>query len=266
MSLIAFAVRVCTVRALLGQTLAGNAVEDAPVDPIPVGKLPQPYIAVFTDTESNRPDARSMIEGDHVQDLVLHIILPAELKLTVDGQVYDFSAQQSGAALVIDLIYRQVENVLMAGQSVWSNLWRAFVLKFDEVDARAYVLQTGTESGVRVPAREIVLRCSTLFSPPLGNVPEGPWADLIAALSADPETQGFAPLLAGAITGENLPRWRRDEAELGLANSEMLGLGLGPLGGQQTDDEVLNTEVTFTEAGQLDPPFTIDNGVPEYGA
>lgn len=230
MSLCAFALRYCTVKAFTGRTLAGDQVYDFPLDAIALAlDSPVPVIAVFTDTESNVPDGKALITGIHHQDLEVHVFLPTELKLTIGSTEYDFQGRQSGAALVIDAMMRQMQRILMEDTGIWSVLWRQLVTDIVSYDSRAYVLATGTNSGIRVPARQFMMRCETLWDPPFGQAPTGFWADFLAALTADPDSAGLDALLAGMLIGEALPDWRVQSAEIGASTDDARRLGIGPV-------------------------------------
>ncbi len=262
MSLAAFAIRTCTVCALRGRTLAGAAVYDSPVDMAGmVEEAATPSIFVFSDMERLEGlSTRDLIAGDNTIDLALMIVLPTVFEATIGGATVEFEDGAAGAAVAIDLIYRQVQRALMDEASVWSRLWNVFVASVHEVEAHAYVLPVGKGNVQRkLPARAIRLVIQPLREPPFGAEPRDVWAELVAALQTDPGYAPLAPLLAGAIQGDALPGWRVDALEVGDTAADAIAMGYGPLGGGAMDPLVPAVEVDVRQAvpGAAETTFTV---------
>ncbi|MGI3901240.1 MAG: hypothetical protein ACRYGP_13850 [Janthinobacterium lividum] len=269
MSLAAFALRTCAVRALRGRTLAGaTAVYDSPVDMADLAeKATTPSIFVFSDLERLTSLAtRDVLDGDNTVDLAMMIVLPAEFQATVGGATVTFDDRRAGAAAAIDLIYRQVERALLDESSVWSGLWVRFVFKLVEVEAHAYVLPVGKGPVLRkLPARAIRIVIQPLQEPGFGVEPEGIWAEFVTAMAGDAGLAPLAPLFAAAIQGDALPEWRVDALELGDTVADAIELGYGPLGGGAGDD-VVTMGLATIDVGSPDASpvtFTVVEGQPE---
>ncbi len=252
MSLAAFALRTCAVRALRGRTLAGAAVYDSPVDMADrAEKATTPSIFVFSDLERlTGLSTRDVFDGEHTVDLAMMIVLPAEFQATVGGATVTFDDRQAGAAAAIDIIYRQVERALLDESSVWSGLWVVLVAGIVEVEAHAYVLPVGKGAVLRkLPARAIRIVIHPLQEPSFGAAPQDIWAEFVTAMAGDPGLAPLAPIFAAAIEGDALPDWRVEALDNGDTVEDAIAMGYGPLGGGAGDDVVPMAQVTVREAG-----------------
>lgn len=228
MSLVSFALRTCTVRALRGVTLAGDNVFDSPVDPTDTAATSStPTIFVYSDHEwTENIDGRALLAGSRTVDLSLLIVLPAAFQATVGGATVAFQDRKAGAAAAIDIIWRQIERALLDEASVWSELWCTFVLKVASIDAHAYVLPVATGQQTRhLPARAVTISLEPIDNPMLGAAPQDAWARLITAMETAEGLAPLAPLLAAAIEGQALPQWRVDALSLGDTISDARDLG-----------------------------------------
>ena len=269
MSLAAFALRTCAVRALRGRTLAGaSAVYDSPVDMAGIAESAKtPSIFVFSDLERLTGLAtRDVLDGDNTIDLALMIVLPAEFQATVGGATVTFDDRKAGAAGAIDIIYRQVERALLDDSSVWSGLWVRFAFKLVEVEAHAYVLPVGKGPVLRkLPARAIRIVIEPLQEPCFGAEPQGIWAEFVTAMAGDPGLAPLAPIFAAAIQGDALPDWQVDALELGDTVRDAIELGYGPLGGV-AGDAIVSMGVATIDTSSPDAPAatcTVVEGQPE---
>ncbi len=270
MSLASFAVRICTVEALRGQTFAGDSIEDSPIDPIALAvTAASPVIAVFSDGEALQPAGTSFLASrddgrGHTVDLTMHVFLPTDPVIRVDGQApIALEGRESGAAVAVDLIHRQIERALGLNDGVWADLWRRAVIGIVSIEAKAYVLQT--DKGVRLPAREILLRLDVLDSPEFGDGASDFWPDFVAAMEGSDDLAPLAAVVAGAIRGDALPSWRDTQALLGLRDRDMQAIGLGPIGGTQADDVVpmASAALDDTAEGAPDPVYSVtSSGTP----
>lgn len=251
MSLAAFALRTCTVRALRGATLAGASVYDSPVDPSDLaGKASRPTIFVYSDAEHVEDfDTRDLLAGQRTVDLSLLIVLPATLEATVNGATVEFQDGKAGAAAAIDIVYRQIERALVAEETTWSQLWCTLVSRIESIHSHAYVLPVGpTGKQLHLPARGVTISVRTLQSPALGReADEWFWAPFVTAMQGDPGLSPLAPLIAGAMEGTVLPQWRVDALDVGDTVRDAIVMGYGPLGGTATDPLVPMAEVTVRE-------------------
>ena len=243
MSLASLAVRLCTIEALRGQTLAGDTIEDSPEDPVSLALAASaPFIVVYSDSEVLHGAGSSLLTSadaspHHLVDLTLHVFVPGDPTITLPNiQPVTLASRESGAALAIDLIYRQMEKALAVNDNTWANLWRRAVLGVRSIEAKAYLLQS--DKGVRVPAREIVMKLDVLDNPAFAGETSKFWPDFVAAMQGSDDLQDLAPVVAALVAGDPLPAWRAEAALLGISAEDMAALGLGPMGGQPTDAEV----------------------------
>lgn len=265
MSLAAFALRVCAVQAITGATLAGAAVVDSPIDMADRAETAStPSIFVFSDLERITDiETRAIYAGSTKVDLAFMIVLPAVFKATIGGVTLDFDDGQAGAAVAIDILYRQIIRALLDESTIWGRLFCGFAQGIDEAEAHAYVLPVGKAGAQRkLPARAIRLVIDPLNNPPMGEAPSGLWAELVTAMEGDADLAPLAPLIAAAIQGDALPDWRVDALELGDTVRDAIELGYGPLGGGAGDDVVTMGEATIdaTSPGAPAATFTIVEG------
>ena len=260
MSLVAFALRTCTVRALRGATLAGAAVYDSPVDPSDTAaKAATPTIFVYSDAEEvDGIETRALACGQRTIDLSILIVLPARFEATVNGTTVEFQDRKAGAAAAIDIIYRQIERALIAEETVWSRLWCVLVSRVESIHSHAYVLPAGAAGKqVHLPARGVTLSVRTVYSPAIGQPPQDVWADFVDAMRQDPGLAPLATLIAGAMEGTALPQWRTDALEVGDTVDDAVDMGYGAVGGGPTDALMPMVEAVVLNAVPGAPDATL---------
>lgn len=267
MSLVAFALRACTVRALRGATLAGANVFDSPVDPSDIAaKAATPTIFVFSDNEHLEGiGTRGLSAGNRTVDLSLLIVLPPEFSATLGGTTVSFNGRGAGSATGIDIIFRQIERALIDESSIWSALWCRLVSKVESVDAHAYVLPVGSnDKPTHLPARALMICVEPIDSPEMGHAPQEVWADFVAAMATDSSLAPLAPLISAAIQGDALPQWRTEALSLGDTADDAQSSGYAALGGDPTDDIVPMTQGTVDsgESDELIESYTVVDGLP----
>ena len=251
MSLVAFALRTCTVRALRDVTLAGPNVFDSPVDPSDTAaKKATPTIFVYSDAEEvGEIETRALARGQRTIDLSILIVLPAKFEATVNGATVEFEDRKAGGAAAIDLIYRQIERALIAEETVWSRLWCVLVSRVESIHAHAYVLPVGQAGKqIHLPARGVTLTVRSLASPAIGQPPEDVWADFVDAMRQDPGLAPLATLVAGAMEGTALPQWRTDALAIGDTVDDAVDMGYGALAGGPMDALVPMVEAVVRNA------------------
>jgi hypothetical protein len=259
-SLASFAVRTCTIEALRGNTLVADEIIDSPIDPIDfAGSISAPTIAVFSEAERLTPQGRSfhMTRDDtpqdgHVLTLSMMIYLPSTPVVSLPGRPdLKIDALESGAAFVFDLVYRQMVRALTLLDGPWSALWRRAVVDIDTAEMGAFVLETG--KGVRIPARQITLRLGVIDEPAFCGEAVPFWTDFVAALAASDDLADYAPIIADALAGGDLPKWRGTAALMGLSPDEAVAIGQGPVGGDSTDPIVPMMQVAVDDRAPVDP-------------
>jgi hypothetical protein len=228
MSLVAFAVRTCLWRALLGKTYAEGRVHDSAVAALDalLSDDPRPFIVVSTDDDSGDVSGHAFSEAPRKLDIVVEIVV-ASVENVGPPDMPDYQlvipATDDGFETVVNFIGRQVMRVIQADDGPFAELFRTFT-----PGDKRFTSKRGAETKPRYAARQIVLTCDTLCEPSFGVPPEGVWADLVAAMHADDILAPLAPKFATEITGETLPDWRKLQAAMGWTRAGQFAVGLGP--------------------------------------
>jgi len=241
MSLPALALRLATVFALRGQTWAGAAVLDQPVNPIEgLTRTAVPVIAVYSGDEVAKADSRDWLAGDRTMSLVIQIYLPPDLAVPNGPRI---DALRDGGELALNLIWRQVESTLLRGASLWAALWRNLVFTVHDVSSRPYLIDI--DKGPRLVARETIFSLDTIAAPGF-SAPADVWADLLTLMQSTPELEPLAGLVDSAIRGgEALPDWQQAVAILGLRDGADVALGLAPIAVTENGTVPVITEITI---------------------
>lgn len=270
MSLVALAMRIATVRALAGATLAENRVYDSAIDPIDqtITEDRAPVLVIITDDDEATPEGRDILNASRQIELVIEVAVASRVTMANpeaeegEVEVIEIPHTDAGLEITINLIGRQVMRTLLSDQGPWATLWRRIVLAPSKILSRR---GAGSEKGVRFAARQLTITTETLSEPPTGATAEGFWADFLAALEADPQVSGLAPVIRAEIEGPPLPDWRRYLADLGANPLTALAMGFGPGGiipeGVETAPEI--DVMTVESAGHA--PMELDQATIESG-
>lgn len=230
MSLAALVLRIATVYALRGETLAKDRVLDEPLDPLEdaIGAS-GPVIAVFAGGISSTIQGRDLIGAETELDLVIQTYLPDGIEASAAGRTIKLDARGSGAAMALNVIERQITRTLAGGSSAWAELWRRFALRIVSSEAQPFILRQGDGGGaVRASAREITLAVETLCDPPIGEPLPELWTDVFAEMRKHAELAAVVDWLElEAVSPGELPAWRQAQASLGLSGPGVSGIGLG---------------------------------------
>lgn len=240
MNLVALATRMCAVQALRGSTLAQQRVYDSAISPLDLTKdqEAQPLITVAVDDGEITPDGRNLLTGSQQLSLIIEVACASRVSITLppeevpegeepEQEIVTVPHTDAGLEVILDLMGRQVDRALLAG-GPWSDLFRWFVVAIPKVTHRR---GAGSEKGVRFAAHQIILTCQTLAEPAFAHVPpDGPWARLLELMRADPAMRGIANLLEAEIATPNLNVWQQAITDLGMRESNIHGIGLGPAG------------------------------------
>jgi hypothetical protein len=229
MSLAAFAIRVATVRALQAALPSNFVVIDSPVDPFAQleNNPSTPIATVYTGGLKTTHEGREIFGGDPSLDLRIQLFLPETT--TLAGLALDTRGR--GAEATLDMLYFIISRAFATGTEPWAALWGEFVLTTPEIICSSYDIETMNH--VRAAAREIQFKCDIVQEPIPGAVPAGVWADLIALIGADTQTDGLASLAAWLTTELEAPgalsQAERDRIFLGLSLFEFSQIGMGPI-------------------------------------
>ena len=257
MSLVAFGIRIATVRAIRAVIWPEFSVADSPQKPLALLADGKPLIAVYTGHDTDKMDGRELYSGDPKVSLTVQIFLPAQVTVTVAGAPLKLNTREEGAETLLDVIARRILGAFLAQDEPWSCLWAEFVQKTARSQNISYLVET---TDVRVSAREVSLECEVLYEPMPGTPPEGVWARLIALMRADTGPRSVADLadwIAGEIAGpQTLTQADRDRIDLGLSRYAAEAITFQPLAGS---DDATVAQVTVTQAGEAEPRVVIDS-------
>lgn len=253
MSLIRIALRMATVMALKGNTLADDNVLDSEIgvltEDIEGLKLKVKkgrFIAVYTDESEVKPDEPRMFHDNGLVNLCLEYgITDTMIEVVDDPDTPGRKIRQVFPGIphadrmhefYLDLLGRQIRTHLADGQSEAAEILRMLILRIVAIKVERAGSERKTE---RVAAQKITLTVEALRDPQfMHDVPAGgPFARFLAMLDAgSDDDQKLAALIRNEIpaTAEDVEDYR---ARMGLTWSELLELGLG-----DHPDAGINTE------------------------
>jgi len=220
--LTSFALALTAARALRNRTWAQTRVYIEPTTPI---KIEEPTICIYVGHGRSEIETRELMSVSKMR-VRFEMFLPSSVDtLTVGNHTAQFDVSKSVTA-PFAIFWRQCEMALQAGDDVWANLWRAFVLRMSSMDTTSDLFEN--EKGARIPARFIEITLDPLNEPRVGLPPDGAWVDLLAAMRAEgPELSAVADLIETQFVGDALVSdWRADFTLLGLSPSMGAALGL----------------------------------------
>lgn len=253
MSIATLAVRICTVYALRGRTIAGDKVEDSPVNPLSEN-IATPTVAVYCGNGEIKACGTDIYGGDRSTSLSINVHLPN--KFALNG--VQVAARGSGAEMAFDLFWRQVSSALMNDDSVWAELWRDIVTDIESIDTMPFLIEL--DNRTRVSARDFSFELKTINDPPPGPIdPETPWLRFIEACEAEPEIAPIAPAIRAMI--EQPMPLHPTRAALGLSMAEFSAVGLAPIA-PGTLQPVEEFSVDDDAAGD----FVVNAATPDPGA
>ncbi|BCB18055.1 hypothetical protein [Bosea sp. ANAM02] len=254
MSLSEIAIRLVTVKALSGRTLAGGAVSDSEVSAIDVAAAEhkRPFIAVYTDDGESQGVGRDILTGNGSFSLAIEIGVTSKMRYRLDsGEDELVDALVPTDALMemtLNLIARQIAIALADPTNEWSDLWRRFVTKVGRVRKRR---GASADKLLRFAGRQMEIEVHPLADPPFGKAPAGVWADLLAKIEqdADPDFRKLAVPIRRAIVGDPPePSWRIDQSQMALSGDEATAMLITPAEGLG-DDDVALAGVVLAEGG-----------------
>lgn len=237
MSLTRTMMRVATIKALAGATLAGDAVFDSAIDPIDqrISVEARPLIVVYTDDEEGEPAGRAdLLQGDRVE-LVIECVVAGRVTIEVqndDGTTtpavqISLPTTDAGLEITLDLIEAQVIRTLLSAPAPWAVTWRSLAPRVHKHLSRR---GASAEQGNRFAVRQLVLTCGLLMDPDRGGevTEASAFGRALARMEADPELIQIATVIRAEAEGQPLADWRRAAARLGVDLTVISALGLGP--------------------------------------
>lgn len=262
MSLVGFAIRITTARALKAALPSSFEVLDSPQEPLDILDKadPKPLVAIYTGHSESKPVGRALLGGDALTHLSLQFFLPAEVDFAIGDRTIKIDTRKQGAETALDVVWRMAARGLLAeGGDVnpWPALWREFVIQTPRITNASYLVE---RASVRMVAREVTIHCEVLNEPVPGAAAAGPWASLIAAMAADQVGDGLSslsPWISAEIRGgADLSQAERDRIFMGLSDyvAQSVGIG-GPLGDIDNDpDAQADAEMPAADALAPDAP------------
>ena len=246
------ALRLATVRALRGRTLARDRVHDSEhsaIDEVAVDR-PLPFIVVYTDDAQYNHGDRDLWStsgnkrvGSGYQKLVIEIAMTQRMQLVGEnGEPVEDAVQPATDAameLNLDIIERQVIAALMDPQSAWAEMWRELVDHIGDHESQRGV---SMRDGVRFAGRQITLSVQLAKEPPAG-APKGPrWTRFLALASEDPTLAQVVPVLEALLAGHDLPDWQIGRGAYGLTLEEARALQVAPPEGLEDASPVFGAD------------------------
>lgn len=243
MSLVRTVLRMTSVAALRGNTLAGDLVFDSDNRPLAVAlsaasQQALPYIVVYTDA-----DDRSQFSGLDVyradRNLALTLEIGVATAVTVDKVTsIKTPATDEGMEAAVDLIETQAVAALFGdARNDWSELMKRFIMKIVRVSSHR---GGSAVEGIRWAARRVTYVVDVIADVPPGVlVPEThPLHRFVELADNSSPALGIAADIITAIMNKNeYPDWRQVQAWLGLTTEGIEAIGLAPVILERSADE-----------------------------
>lgn len=258
MSLVRIATRTVLVEALKGRTLVGDNVHDSKIGVLDIAgdgtirtSEDKPFLAVYTDAaQATDIDIRSMKENGQTEILFEMGVTAAMTETNAAGVslIVGVGVPATDRALefLLDLLARQIADILTDPDSAWAELYRGFVSRIVKVErARA----GNVVDGQRLAGQQIKVIAELIEDPVKGEplAADTPFALFLAAVEAsdDQDMRTQAAFIRAQLTGTNAD-WQTLQRRLGLTGDEVTALGLAPLGPEDL------SSVTISADGRLD--------------
>jgi hypothetical protein len=255
MSLVPFAIRICTLRALQAALPASVEVLDSPQEPLTLLDIdaPRPIIAIYIGSVLTKYEGRNIFGGTSNLALSIQTMLPETFvfRLIAGGEI-TIDTRRQGAKTALDVLWRMAVVALNSGIEPWVALWREFVIAIPALHNNSYLIE---RQGVRVTAREATIDCEPLHEPVPGGAPKYAWARVMEMMRADDKGDSLS-LLADWLESEirnsaDRPQTTRDAAYLGLPQYVAGAIRLEP-----TVDSVGDTHGEFFAEAPGDPEYS----------
>lgn len=241
MILSGIALRIATVLALRGTTIAGDNVIDSPMLALDslIDKFAGPVIAVATvESERRGLAARGRVE------LVIECGLVIQQS---DTETAEFGKAATASELVtmVALFERSIINALGA-QSEAADLWRTLASPSlgNSSPGLEYSSLPGFTEDQRLAARQILMSVDVLPDPMPGDpIPE--WMTrFLALIESDAEFAPIHGMLAAFLTGQGQAEDLRESARLFLPSDTVRALGFGLMARRDDGSAVTLEEIS----------------------
>lgn len=252
MSLLPFAVRVCTVRALQAALPDSVEVVDSPQEPLTLLDIddPRPIVAVYTGATMTKYEGRNFLGGVSSLSVTLQIMLPELFSFDVGHGSVAIDTRRQGAETALDVLWRKIALALNASEESWAKLWREFVLTVEKVENLSFLIE---RNSVKVTAREVNIKCEPIHEPIPGGAPTLAWAQLLQLMRADRNEDGLTYMAdwieAEIRGGADKTQPERDAAYLGLSKYVANKIGVpGPIENVQNINAPAAVEIVVEDA------------------
>lgn len=229
MSLSRLAVRLAAVQSILNATLAGSRVFDSRIAPFDFMNAEdrKPLVIVLTDDDNSEIMGRDTVAGQRSLDLVIEIAVAKPVMM--EGGVTDIEIPDTdnGYELILDILEAQIEKALRVYPGTWPDIFRSLVSRYRNTVSRRTADQ---QKGIKFAARQIIYTIEPLADPPADRAAEtgSVWKRFVDALAATPDLAAVAPIFAAEMSAGTLLEWQKAQADLGLTDAEIRGIGLSP--------------------------------------
>jgi len=256
-SLISQAILITMKNAMKGRTWAQDRILEQPIDPIVdmLGSGPdqgKPVIAIYAEKVEGKPVGRETQGGEQNIDLKVYVYVPPTRVEVADGMTFEID--NTGAALALNLIGRQVDASFHFGNPEWIGLFRKFVTRIESKVARFVLVEI--ENSVRIPCLEIAYSLISVADADFGKPLYGAWIELDRLLRQTAEGAALADFMKSLIEQPSgLFDYEQFQMNFGLTDTAMSAIGLGPL--------ILTEEGIVPVVVDVDAPVSITIVPPE---
>lgn len=232
------AIRLCSVFALKGRTFAGDGVRDSEITAIDPGSLDgekRPYIAVYTDDQSDGSlelsfeigvTARMTVQDADGNDVIIEGVPPTD----------------AGIEITLDLVERQIYTALKDEGNAWSELLRVAYTGWAE-NGKSVRGASKTADGERYAGRQIILTGTPLSDPEFARpVSESSfWQRFLNMADQEPALSAIAKLMREALgEGQPVDSNALERRAMNLSHEAARTLGIMP--------EIAETEAMIADA------------------
>lgn len=234
MSLVSFGLRLVASRLLRGRTWAGDRIYNSPIDPVAQWQAEADQgeqsacIALYSGKRVASVVGKATQGTGAVVELTFAVFLPPAITVADGEDSLTLETSNTGGAVVIDFIERQIEAVFRFGPQPWRDIWDIFVVSILEVRSRPLLYEI--DKSVQIPCVEVTWELKVIPDPDFGVTMLRGWQMLYEAMLADEDYAPLAPLLLSTISAPpELAEWRRVQAALGMSAPAVHSFGITPI-------------------------------------
>lgn len=253
MSLARLALRLATVLALRGATMAEGRVRDSALSDLDaiLERDQAPIITVSTEATE-----RKGAEPTQQTRLVIELALLVKVRDPSDATgspVLGIPETDSELDFMLDLFEREVLDALADPQNAAADLWRAIILGAPHPNSPGHEYSSIRgigAAGQRLAARQILIATDLVLDPARGDAVPDWLARLLALLENDAEFAALHDLLAGFLARTSGADFR-EQARLFLDGAVARALSVVGLAQDDAGAPILLAELA---AGDIDAP------------